>query len=183
LFLLNAVDSAKLQPSHRESSFFFPGGVGVPSFKPIFVFLISAALSATPGFASRTQHPTSSSQTHRSHKLATRGKSHRVHGQQSIDPQRAAQIQQALIREHYLAGDATGKWDAATVAAMQKYQADQGWQTKLMPDSRALKKLGLGPDYSSALNAKNSTFVDPPPASTIPPTQSSGFVAASGINQ
>ncbi len=27
---------------------------------------------------------------------------------------------------------------------MQKYQADQGWQTKLMPDSRALKKLGLG---------------------------------------
>jgi hypothetical protein len=66
---------------------------------------------------------------------------------------------------------------------MQKYQADQGWQTKLMPDSRALKKLGLGPDYSSALNARNSTFADPPPASTIPPPQSSGFVAASGINQ
>ena len=42
---------------------------------------------------------------------------------------------------------------------MQKYQADQGWQTKLMPDSRALKKLGLGPDYSDAINAKNSSFV------------------------
>ena len=37
---------------------------------------------------------------------------------------------------------------------MQKYQADHGWQTKLMPDSRALKKLGLGPDYSGAINAQ-----------------------------
>ena len=70
----------------------------------------------------------------------------------------SSQIQQALIREHYLSGDATGKWDATTQAAMQKYQADQGWQTKLMPDSRALKKLGLGPDYSNAINATNSSF-------------------------
>jgi hypothetical protein len=66
---------------------------------------------------------------------------------------------------------------------MQKYQADQGWQTKLMPDSRALKKLGLGPDYSNAINAKNSSFVDPPPVSTIPPTVASGFAQASGINR
>jgi hypothetical protein len=29
---------------------------------------------------------------------------------------------------------------------MQKYQADNGWQTKLVPDSRAIIKLGLGPD-------------------------------------
>jgi peptidoglycan hydrolase-like protein with peptidoglycan-binding domain len=93
------------------------------------------------------------------------------------------QIQQALIREHYLSGEATGKWDAATAAAMQKYQADQGWQTKLMPDSRAIKKLGLGPDYSGAINAKNSTFAAPPPASTIPADQVAGFTAASGVSQ
>jgi peptidoglycan hydrolase-like protein with peptidoglycan-binding domain len=93
------------------------------------------------------------------------------------------QIQQALIREHYLNGDATGKWDSTTVSAMQKFQSDQGWQTKLMPDSRALKKLGLGPDYSNALNAKDSSFSDPPPASTIPAPQESGFASASGVHQ
>jgi hypothetical protein len=66
---------------------------------------------------------------------------------------------------------------------MQKFQADQGWQTKLMPDSRALKKLGLGADYSDAINAKGSTFADPPPVSSIPSAQSAGFTAAAGINQ
>ena len=94
------------------------------------------------------------------HKLAAIAgtESRRARGQQAIEPERVTQIQQALIREHYLTGEANGKWDATTMAAMQKYQADQGWQTKLMPDSRALKKLGLGPDYSTAINAKNSSF-------------------------
>lgn len=93
------------------------------------------------------------------------------------------EIQQALIRQHYLSGDASGKWDATTIAAMQKFQADNGWQTRLMPDSRALKKLGLGADYSDAINAKTATFNDPPPISTIPPAQADGFAAAAGVNR
>jgi peptidoglycan hydrolase-like protein with peptidoglycan-binding domain len=107
----------------------------------------------------------------------------RIRGQQAIQPERVTQIQQALIREHYLSGDANGNWDDSTVAAMRKFQADQGWQTKLMPDSRAIKKLGLGPDYSTAINAKDSSFVDPPPINTIPTEQASGFTAASGVKQ
>jgi hypothetical protein len=103
-------------------------------------------------------------------------------GQQSIDPRRVKEIQQALIRERYLATEASGKWDATTEAAMQKYQADHGWQTKLMPDSRAIKQLGLGPDYSNAINAKNSSFAAPPPSSTIPPVQSAGFAQAAGVS-
>jgi len=106
-----------------------------------------------------------------------------VHGQQAIEPGRVMEIQKALIREHYMTGEPNGNWDAATEAAMQKYQADQGWQTRLMPDSRALKKLGLGPDYSNAINAKNSTFAEPPPVSTIPPSLSAGYAAAAGVNQ
>jgi Putative peptidoglycan binding domain len=150
-------------------------------FRAALALLISAGVLATPAFATRV-HRSTSGQTHRSHRLTGR-RSHRARGQQAIDPERVTQIQQALIREHYLAGDPSGKWDASTVAAMQKYQGDQGWQTKLMPDSRALKKLGLGPDYSNALNAKNSTFADPPAASTIPPAQDAGFAAAAGVNQ
>jgi peptidoglycan hydrolase-like protein with peptidoglycan-binding domain len=93
------------------------------------------------------------------------------------------QIQEALIKAHYLTGEPDGKWDANTVAAMQKYQADNGWQTKLMPDSRALEKLGLGPDYSDAINAKNSTFASPPPVNTLPAEQAAGFTAASGVDE
>jgi peptidoglycan hydrolase-like protein with peptidoglycan-binding domain len=106
-----------------------------------------------------------------------------MHGQQGIDPNRATEIQQALIREHYLTGEPTGKWDAATTSAMQKFQADQGWQTKLMPDSRALKKLGLGPDYSGAINAKGSSFAAPQTTGTTPPAQAESFAAAAGINR
>lgn len=32
---------------------------------------------------------------------------------------------------------------------MQKLQADNGWQTKLVPDSRGIIKLGLGPDLGT----------------------------------
>ncbi len=150
--------------------------------------VLFAALAISPAFASHSHRaPTSGHTTHKSHK-ATKAhkvtkKSSRLRGQQAIDPARVTQIQQALIREHYLSGDATGTWDTTTQAAMQKFQADQGWQTKLMPDSRALKKLGLGPDYSDAINAKDSSFADPPPIDTIPAGQASGFSAAAGINQ
>ena len=115
--------------------------------------LLSAALIATPAWAThahRSGHTHISHISHISHRAISHASpapaSHRLHGQQAIDPARVTEIQQALIRQHYLTTEANGKWDAATLAAMQKYQGDQGWQTKLMPDSRALVKLGLGPD-------------------------------------
>ena len=153
------------------------------SFKAGLAILFSAALAAVPAFAttSTTTHKTTSSHGHSSHK--PKSKSHKLHGQQAIDSTRATEIQEALIREHYLTGAASGNWDSATQTAMQKYQSDQGWQTKLTPDSRALKKLGLGPDYSTAINAKDSSFGAPAPASSIPPTQAAGFAAAAGVNQ
>jgi hypothetical protein len=144
--------------------------------------ILFAAISASPAFASRTHKATASGHSRIAHKAAI-SKSHRLHGQQAIDPARVTQIQQALIREHYLAAEANGKWDATTEAAMQKFQADQGWQTKLMPDSRALMKLGLGPDYSSAINAKNSSFAAPAVPGTTPPTQQAAFAAAAGVSR
>lgn len=106
----------------------------------------------------------------------------RQRGQQAIDSERATQIQQALIREHYLTGEATGNWDSATIAAMQKYQADHGWQTKLMPDARALKSLGLGPDYSQAINSQGANFTPQLAPGTAPSSQIAGFTEASGVN-
>lgn len=62
----------------------------------------------------------------------------------AMESSRATEIQTALIRKGYLAGAPSGLWDSTTQAAMQKYQADNGWQTKLTPDARAIIKLGLG---------------------------------------
>lgn len=78
-----------------------------------------------------------------------------------MDEERTVQIQQALIREHYLSGDATGKWDQASKDAMTRYQAANGWQTKLTPDSRALIKLGLGPDHKGLLNPETAVIASP----------------------
>jgi hypothetical protein len=64
--------------------------------------------------------------------------------------ERATQIQSALIKQGYLTGEPTGRWDDQTVSAMQKMQGENGWQTKITPDSRALIKLGLGPTDASA---------------------------------
>jgi hypothetical protein len=159
------------------------GGKAMFSLRPTAAILISTVLVAPPAFATNVHRSPTSGQSH-AHKLAqSKHRTHRARGQQAIQPERVTQIQRALIREHYLTGETNGRWDATTIAAMQKYQADHGWQTKLMPDSRALMKLGLGPDYSTAINAKDSSFAVPPSSSTTPAPQNSGFVAASGVNQ
>jgi hypothetical protein len=121
------------------------------------------SLAAVPAFATRTHRSVAPSHAHASLKhTASLKASHlkhgagrfrkavvaKIRGQREIDPQRATQIQQALIRENYMSGTPSGQWDSNTEDAMLKYQADHGWQTKLTPDSRALIKLGLGPNPS-----------------------------------
>jgi hypothetical protein len=57
---------------------------------------------------------------------------------------------------------------------MVKYQGDNGWQTKEVPDSRALIKLGLGPNYSS------ENLLNPPPAPSAPAAPTSA--SSRGLN-
>jgi hypothetical protein len=84
-----------------------------------------------------------------------------VRGQQKIDPERAQEIQEALIREHYLTGKPTGTWNQASEDAMRKYQGDHGWQSKTVPDSRALISLGLGPSHDHLLNPESAMTTGP----------------------
>lgn len=109
--------------------------------------LMVAVLSATPAFANRTHRAPTAGHPKSAHK--SKKASHQPPGQRGIDSDRATEIQTALIREKYLAGTPSGQWDADTEAAMQKYQADHGWQTKLTPDSRAIIMLGLGPSHKT----------------------------------
>ena len=141
-----------------------------------------ASISRTHAASGSSHRARLSYTSHHSRKGHSSRHGHIIRGQQAIDSARVTEIQQALIREHYMTGEANGDWDTTTQDAMRKFQADQGWQTKLMPDSRALKKLGLGPDYSDAINANTANFGAPPPVSTIPAAQASGFAAAAHID-
>lgn len=149
-----------------------------------FTIVLTAGLVAAPAMASRVHRAATSGHSHAKHRIpSSTPKVHKLHGQQTIDSDRVTAIQQALIREHYLSGEPTAKWDSDTQAAMLKFQADQGWQTKLTPDSRALIKLGLGPDHSDAINAGNGAnfnLLNAPAA--MPASQAEGFTAASGIS-
>ncbi len=125
---------------------------------------------------------TSKTHTAGTGKHSSRKKSARVRGQQKIDSERAHAIQEALIREHYLSGEATGTWNQASEEAMRRYQADQGWQTKQVPDSRALIKLGLGPSKDHLLNPESAmtTSPDMPRATSAEPTSRTSAPVSTG---
>jgi hypothetical protein len=111
----------------------------------------------------------------RHHKKVTK-----VRGQQKMEPQRVQEIQEALIREHYLNGDATGIWTPASEDAMRRYQADNGWQSKSVPDSRAIIKLGLGPSKEHLLNPESAmtTVPDLPRSESVAPTSNTAPAVA-----
>jgi peptidoglycan hydrolase-like protein with peptidoglycan-binding domain len=96
-------------------------------------------------------------------------------GQQKIDPERAEAIQEALIREHYLSGEPAGVWNQSSEEAMRRYQADHGWQSKEVPDARALISLGLGPSHDHLLNPESAMTTAPaaPHAATLTPSSHS----------
>jgi Putative peptidoglycan binding domain len=134
--------------------------------------------SNTSAATKSRKHYSSSAKTRAS--STRRHKKSRVRGQQKIDSERAQAIQEALIRQHYLKGEATGKWDQASEEAMRRYQADNGWQNKTVPDSRALIKLGLGPSKDHLLNPESAmtTVPDPPKADPVPTTSHSSPAVA-----
>ena len=120
------------------------------------VFLLIAAMMAAPAWAARSHRSPTAHRRHTYHHHRRYVRHHYVRGQRAMAADRVRQIQAALIKNHYLTGKPDGRWDARTRAAMRNYQADHGWQTKLMPDARALIKLGLGPkvDEARVQNAK-----------------------------
>jgi hypothetical protein len=136
----------------------------------------SAAHQATAK-SSTTSHTLSHAATTK--KSSRKKKPTRVKGQQKIDPERARSIQEALIREHYLTGEPSGTWNQESEDAMRKFQADHGWQSKTVPDSRALISLGLGPNHDHLLNPESAMTTAPashaasaPTSQTAAPTSS-----------
>jgi hypothetical protein len=122
----------------------------------------SSTASKSSHSKSAKSHSTSSRKTTTASTKGKKGKhsktASRHHGQQAIDSDRTREIQAALIREHYLDGEASGVMDQRTKEALTKFQNDNGWQTKIVPDSRALIKLGLGPSHEGLLNPDSAAL-------------------------
>lgn len=141
----------------------------VRAISALMVLCCATALLAAPALAATkhkhhkhaaTTHPSSGGA--KSHLTHGRGqKTRRTRGQQQIDGERARQIQEALVREHYLSGDAGKDWNQSSQEAMRRFQADHGWQTKTVPDARALIALGLGPKQDHLLNPDSAMTTAP----------------------
>jgi peptidoglycan hydrolase-like protein with peptidoglycan-binding domain len=128
-----------------------------------------ATAAASKTTTSPGSHPGTKAKTVKSKRPSVHPTSHKNkrskkgsrRGQQKIDAERTHQIQEALIRQHYMSGSPSGKWDDSTEAALRKFQADNGWQNKTVPDSRALIKLGLGPNHDHLLNPESAMTTAP----------------------
>lgn len=68
----------------------------------------------------------------------------RRRGQRRPAADRIREIQQALIRESYLEGKPTGKWDKVTRQAMSRFQEANNLPVTGKINARSLIKLGLG---------------------------------------
>lgn len=116
----------------------------------------------------KTNKQAKSKSGHSASKTSKRSaKARKPKGQQAMSTERVREIQAALIREKYLEGQPNGVWDSRSKTAMQRFQADQGWQSKVVPDSRALIKLGLGPDHAGLLNPETAAIQPVPGGGTL----------------
>jgi hypothetical protein len=104
------------------------------------MLLGAAAARAFP--ASPTPQTTSTSTTKK--KKIRKKHSKREPTQQAPTADRISEIQSALARGGYYQGDPNGKWDANTIAAMQKFQSSHGIEPSGKLDAPTLQKLGLG---------------------------------------
>ena len=172
---------------HRSFSEVHYLRLGLRILRCLTVAAISMLLATSAGATASTKPTKSSSNSHKSTKSAKSDKSSSsksskkksarsstAHGQRGIDPTRTREIQEALIREHYLSGEPTGNWDQSTKDALAHFQEANGWQTKSVPDSRALIKLGLGPDKKGLLNPDTAVVMSPHELGTPHDTQPGG---------
>lgn len=124
---------------------------------------VATSASAPATAVAVTPHKTAPAKRRKSTRSVPRSR-----GQQKIDAKRTEEIQQALIREHYMNGEASGVWNDETEQALRRYQTDNKWQTKTVPDARALIKLGLGPDQEHLLNPDSAMTAVGPASSEVP---------------
>jgi hypothetical protein len=110
----------------------------------------------TSSTATHTSHPSTAKKSHHytHRRYARRSRHHHVVLPKGPTPERITQIQSALARGGYYQGDPSGKWDADTVAAVQKFQSANNIDATGKLDAPTLQKLGLGSDIAGVAAPK-----------------------------
>jgi peptidoglycan hydrolase-like protein with peptidoglycan-binding domain len=138
---------------------------------------VTSARAAGLGSASASAPQQATSSTTTTTKKKSSKKHHaskREPTQKAPTPERISEIQSALARGGYYQGTPNGKWDSNTVAAMQKFQSDNGLSNSGKIDAPSLQKLGLGSGTAGVDAPKPVTPKPATPAATSAPTTSSG---------
>jgi peptidoglycan hydrolase-like protein with peptidoglycan-binding domain len=149
-----------------------------------FSIIASVALGCMAMVASAAPRPLPQSSASQSSsasapsKAASHKKKHhakREPSQKAPTADRVSEIQSALARGGYYQGDANGKWDSNTVAAVQKFQSANGIEANGKLDAPTLQKLGLGSDIAGVSAPKPTSTpgstapASPPSSQTAPP--------------
>jgi peptidoglycan hydrolase-like protein with peptidoglycan-binding domain len=141
---------------------------------------IASAAAPIPQQASSSSAPAASSSTASKKKKSTKKHhaSKREPTQKAPTPERISEIQSALRHNGYYQGTPNGKWDSNTIAAMQKFQSDNGLSNSGKIDAPSLQKLGLGSGTAGVDAPKPLT---PKPATSAPaasPTSAASATSA-----
>ncbi|SRR5579871_695082 len=124
-----------------------------------------AAAQSSSSNSSGKSSPTSAPRKKRT-SAKSRGKSRsRTRAQMSPTPDRIREIQAALQKDGFYEGEPTGKWDAATVDALRKFQDKNGFPSTGKIDALSLNKLGLGSETAGR---------GAPLPATTPPSSNAG---------
>jgi peptidoglycan hydrolase-like protein with peptidoglycan-binding domain len=147
------------------------------------------ALNPQQSSASAPAATAKSSATSTKKKKTKHHSSKREPTQKAPTPDRISEIQSALARGGYYQGQPNGKWDSSTVAALQKFQSDNGMNASGKLDAPSLQKLGLGSSTAgvdapkplshstSSANTASST-----PAPTVNPVSASSVPVSNGTS-
>jgi len=155
--------------------------------------IASVALGCVPlpAAAAPRPLPQSSTSSAPSKTLSHKKKHHakREPTQKAPTADRVSEIQSALARGGYYPGDATGKWDSTTVAAVQKFQSANGIEANGRLDAPTLQKLGLGSDIAGVSAPKPaahpgccSTGPASPPSSQTSTAPPGGQIASANTS-
>ena len=117
--------------------------------KRTLLYIFGAALLVSAAsIVSGASHPgatQASTTTTKKKKSSSKSKKKaKVKGQTAPTPDRIRDIQTALQKDGSYQGEPTGKWDAATMDAMKKFQNKNSISPTGKIDAVSLNKLGLG---------------------------------------
>ncbi len=126
------------------------------------LLLLGTPVSARTGQASRTSAKSKTAQTTKKRSGKHR-RARRLRGQKAPTLDRIKEIQAALAREGLYTGTPTGKWDAASVEAMKRFQAAHGLTATGKMDALSLQKLGLGSEVAGRAAPRPAAQPQPGP--------------------